>query len=87
MGSTCRATSVVGFDGIDAGTWTQPPLTTVEQPIDEIAETAIAALQRQIDAPEQTRPSYVFRPRLREGGTTAPPPVTGARRRRRRGQA
>ena len=65
---------VVGFDGIDAGTWTQPPLTTVEQPIDEIAETAIAALQRQIDAPEQTRPSYVFRPRFREGGTNGPPP-------------
>jgi DNA-binding LacI/PurR family transcriptional regulator len=65
--------SVVGFDGIDAATWTQPLLTTVEQPIDEIAETAIAALRQQIDSPEQTRPSYVFRPRLRRGGTTAPP--------------
>ena len=28
--------SVVGFDGIAAG-WTEPPLTTIEQPIDEIA--------------------------------------------------
>lgn len=65
--------SVVAFDGIDAATWTQPPRTTVEQPIDEIAETAIAALKRQIEAPGQTRPSYVFRPRLRLGGTTAPP--------------
>ncbi len=74
--------SIVGFDGIDAATWTQPPLTTVEQPIDEIAETAIAALRRQIDAPEQTRPSYVFRPRLRCGGTTAAPRVNEARRRR-----
>jgi DNA-binding LacI/PurR family transcriptional regulator len=78
--------SVVGFDGIDAGTWTQPQLTTVEQPIDEIAETAIAALQHQIEAPEQTRPNYVFRPRLRLGGTTAPPPLNGARRRRRSGR-
>jgi DNA-binding LacI/PurR family transcriptional regulator len=78
-----RDLSVVGFDGIDAGTWTQPPLTTVEQPIGEIAETAIAALQHQIEAPEQTRPSYVFRPRLRSGGTTAPPPITGERQRRR----
>jgi DNA-binding LacI/PurR family transcriptional regulator len=81
-----RDLSVVGFDGIDAGTWTQPPLTTVEQPIGEIAETAIAALQHQIAAPEQTRPSYVFRPRLRSGGTTAPPPLIGERRRRRSGR-
>ena len=29
--------SIVGFDGIEAAAWTQPPLTTVEQPIDEIA--------------------------------------------------
>jgi DNA-binding LacI/PurR family transcriptional regulator len=78
--------SVVGFDGIDAATWTQPPLTTIEQPIEEIAETAIAALQHQIEAPAQTRPSYVFRPRLRRGGTTGPPPVNGGRRRRRSGR-
>ena len=64
--------SIVGFDGIDAATWTQPPLTTVEQPIDEIAETAVEALRRQIDAPLERQPSYVFRPRLRRGGTTAP---------------
>jgi DNA-binding LacI/PurR family transcriptional regulator len=81
-----RDLSVVGFDGIDAGTWTQPPLTTVEQPIGEIAETAIAALQHQIEAPEQTRPSYVFRPRLRSGGTTAPPPINAGRQRRRSGR-
>ena len=66
--------SIVGFDGIDAAAWTQPPLTTVEQPIDEIAETAIAALRPLIDAPAQTLPSYVFRPTLRVGGTTAPAP-------------
>jgi len=65
--------SVVGFDGIDASTWTQPPLTTVVQPIDEIARTAVAALQEQVDEPVARQPSYVFRPRLRVGGTTAPP--------------
>ena len=64
--------SIVGFDGIEAASWTQPPLTTVEQPIDEIAETAIEALQALVDDPGQTLPSYVFRPRLRVGGTTAP---------------
>lgn len=66
--------SIVGFDGIEAAAWTQPPLTTVEQPIDEIAGTAIEALQALVEDAGQTLPSYVFRPRLRVGGTTAPPP-------------
>ena len=64
--------SIVGFDGIEAASWTQPALTTVEQPIDEIAETAIEALQALVDDPGQTLPSYVFRPTLRVGGTTSP---------------
>ena len=29
--------SVVGFDGIEAAAWTQPGLTTIEQPIADIA--------------------------------------------------
>jgi DNA-binding LacI/PurR family transcriptional regulator len=65
--------SIVGFDGIDAATWTNPPLTTVEQPIDEIARTAVEALWGQVARPFERQPSYVFRPRLRLGGTTAPP--------------
>ncbi len=65
--------SVVGFDGIDAASWTQPKLTTVEQPIDDIAETAISALRLLIEKPGQTQPNYMFLPRLRLGGTTAPP--------------
>ena len=64
--------SIVGFDGI-AARWSEPPLTTVEQPIDEIARTAIGALRGQIERPDLTQPSYVFRPRLRVGRTTAPP--------------
>ena len=66
--------SVVGFDGIEATEWTRPALTTVEQPIDVIAKTAIAALKTQIEDPDQTLANYVFRPRLKVGGTTAPPP-------------
>ena len=65
--------SVVGFDGIEAAEWTQPALTTIEQPLDVIAKTAIAALKTQISDPEQALASYVFRPRLRPGGTTASP--------------
>jgi DNA-binding LacI/PurR family transcriptional regulator len=71
--------SVVGFDGIDAATWTLPPLTTVVQPIDEIARTAVSALRAQVERPIERQPSYVFRPRLRVGGTTAPPPSARSR--------
>ena len=70
--------SIVGFDGIEAASWTNPPLTTVEQPIDEIARTAVEALWSQVERPDQRQPSYVFRPRLRPGGTTAPPSSTRA---------
>jgi DNA-binding LacI/PurR family transcriptional regulator len=75
--------SVVGFDGIDAATWTQPPLTTVEQPIDQIAGTTIDALRALIDDPSLTLPDYVFRPVLRSGGTTAAPAQSRRARARR----
>jgi len=65
--------SIVGFDGI-AAAWTQPHLTSVEQPIEQIAETAVAALRGLIEQPEVELPSFVYRPRLRRGGTSAPPP-------------
>jgi DNA-binding LacI/PurR family transcriptional regulator len=65
--------SVVGFDGIEPGGWTQPPLTTVEQPIGDIAAAAVGALLARVHGSEQAMPRVVFRPRLRCGGTTAPP--------------
>jgi DNA-binding LacI/PurR family transcriptional regulator len=65
--------SVIGFDGIEATAWTQPALTTVEQPIAEIARTAVEALKTLIDEPDQALPDYVFRPRLRVRASTAPP--------------
>jgi DNA-binding LacI/PurR family transcriptional regulator len=36
--------SIVGFDGIDAARWSVPELTTVEQPIAQIADTAVFTL-------------------------------------------
>lgn len=65
--------SVIGFDGIEATEWMQPKLTTIEQPIDVIAKTAISALHTQLDDPDQALANHVFRPRLKLGGTTAPP--------------
>jgi DNA-binding LacI/PurR family transcriptional regulator len=65
--------SVVGFDGIEATAWTNPALTTVEQPIEEIAETAVNALRTMIDAPTKPLPDSFFRPSLRERASTARP--------------
>jgi DNA-binding LacI/PurR family transcriptional regulator len=73
--------SIVGFDGIDATTWTAPPLTTVEQPIAQIADTAVGTLQSLIADPERPLPNSYFRPVLRVRGSTAPPAVSSLRRR------
>jgi DNA-binding LacI/PurR family transcriptional regulator len=67
--------SVVGFDGIEPTAWTKPALTTVEQPIEEIAETAVNALRTRMDAPRKPLPDSFFRPRLRQRASTAPPAV------------
>jgi DNA-binding LacI/PurR family transcriptional regulator len=76
--------SVIGFDGIDAASWSRPPLTTVEQPIEEIADTAVHALLQLIGEPRPSLPNYVFRPRLRLGRSTAAAPRgnTGTARRK-----
>jgi LacI family transcriptional regulator, repressor for deo operon, udp, cdd, tsx, nupC, and nupG len=68
--------SVVGFDGIEASEWTQPPLTTVEQPIDDIAETSLAALRSLIDDGDRALPDYVFKPQLKVRHSTGPPNQT-----------
>jgi DNA-binding LacI/PurR family transcriptional regulator len=65
--------SVVGFDGIEAAAWTTPGLTTVEQPIQEIAETAVNALRTLMAEPDKPLPDYSFRPRLRVRASTAAP--------------
>jgi DNA-binding LacI/PurR family transcriptional regulator len=65
--------SIVGFDGIDATRWSVPELTTVEQPIGQIAETAIQTLLTLIDQPERPLPNSYYRPRLRVRASTAAP--------------
>jgi DNA-binding LacI/PurR family transcriptional regulator len=63
--------SVVGFDGIDAGGWIEPPLTTVEQPIRAIASTAVELLESVVAEPRAFRPRVLLQPKLRIGGSTA----------------
>jgi DNA-binding LacI/PurR family transcriptional regulator len=57
--------SIVGFDGIDASKWSVPELTTVEQPIEQIANTAVETLQKLIEDPSRQLPSSYYRPVLR----------------------
>jgi DNA-binding LacI/PurR family transcriptional regulator len=64
--------SVIGFDGIDAASWVDPPLTTVEQPIDAIASTAVELLQSVVAEPATFRPRVLLQPKLRLGRSTAP---------------
>jgi DNA-binding LacI/PurR family transcriptional regulator len=65
--------SIVGFDGIDAAKWLVPELTTVEQPIAQIADTAVFTLQTLIENPDRQLPSSYYRPVLRKRASTAPP--------------
>lgn len=65
--------SVVGFDGIEAGTWVEPELTTIEQPIEQIAATAVDLLRAVIADPTRSLPRVLLQPRLRPGGSTARP--------------
>ena len=62
--------SIVGFDGIDATGWTDPTLTTIEQPILDIARTAVATLRTMIGVQGEAMPDVQYRPRLRLGGST-----------------
>ena len=65
--------SVVGFDGIEATQWSVPELTTIEQPIDLIAERAVDTLQRLIASPGDHHPNSYYRPTLRVRASTAAP--------------
>ncbi|MFD0318021.1 LacI family DNA-binding transcriptional regulator [Streptomyces flavalbus] len=65
--------SVVGFDDLPEARWAAPPLTTVRQPLAEMAATALRLLVRLMDGdpPESTRTELSTR--LVERNSTAPP--------------
>ncbi|GGQ03768.1 transcriptional regulator [Streptomyces griseomycini] len=65
--------SVVGFDDLPESRWPTPPLTTVRQPLSEMAATALRLLLRMMDGhhPESTRTELSTR--LVERASTARP--------------
>lgn len=62
--------SVVGFDDLPESRWLTPPLTTIRQPLSEMAATATRLLVRMMDGkrPEGTRTELSTR--LVERGST-----------------
>ncbi|MFF5156721.1 LacI family DNA-binding transcriptional regulator [Streptomyces sp. NPDC000348] len=72
--------SVVGYDDLPEARWLTPALTTVRQPLSEMAATALRLLLRMMDGhrPESTRTELSTR--LVERASTAPPgPRAGGR--------
>ncbi|MQA24489.1 MAG: substrate-binding domain-containing protein [Micromonosporaceae bacterium] len=67
--------SVVGFDDIVLADLAAPPLTTVRQPLEEMAAMAFAQLRQRLDGDGPTAgQSLLVRPELVVRDSTAPPP-------------
>jgi alanine racemase len=65
--------SVVGYDDSPLMAFTDPPLTTVRQPVEPMALAAVNALVDEIHGHPAPHSEYVFRPELVVRASTAPP--------------
>ncbi|WSB36154.1 LacI family transcriptional regulator [Streptomyces scopuliridis] len=63
--------SVVGYDDSQLIAFTDPPLTTVRQPVRAMAAAAVAALLEEMAGSPMQRTEYVFQPELVVRGSTA----------------
>jgi DNA-binding LacI/PurR family transcriptional regulator len=64
--------SVVGFDDSGLMTCTDPPLTTVRQPIEALGRAAVALLAHQIEGSPVNADELLFEPELVVRGSTGP---------------
>jgi LacI family repressor for deo operon, udp, cdd, tsx, nupC, and nupG len=62
--------SIVGYDDTDLMAYTDPPLTTVRQPVDVIGEHAVEVLLAQVAAQPFESVEYLVRPELVVRGST-----------------
>lgn len=67
--------SITGFDGIEFARYTNPALTTVEQPIELLAETSCRLLFAQMKKQSITRPQRLLRGSLLIADSTGPAPT------------
>ena len=65
--------SIIGFDDIPAAEWIEPGLTTIRQPVVQMAETAMRALLRHLDGDEELPQRIELGTELVVRGSTAPP--------------
>lgn len=56
--------SVVGYDGTDVTAYTNPPLTTLRQPFEDMASLISDAIRSGIDGAHLFNDTYVFEPQL-----------------------
>ncbi|MEV7969093.1 LacI family DNA-binding transcriptional regulator [Sphaerisporangium sp. NPDC088356] len=70
--------SVVGFDDSAFMNCTNPPLTTVRQPIEAMGRTAVTLLVSQIEGASVTAEELLFEPELVVRGSTAPAKIRSA---------
>jgi len=70
--SVPRDVSVVGFDDSAFMNCTEPPLTTVRQPIEALGRAAVTLLVNQIEGVEVTPDELLFEPELVVRGSTGP---------------
>lgn len=70
--------SVVGYDDSALMNCTEPPLTTVRQPIEPMGRAAIDLLVSQISGGVVAQDELLFEPELVVRGSTAPAPVRAA---------
>ncbi len=71
--------SVIGFDDSPLMPFTDPPLTTVRQPVRAMSQSAVNALVSEVRGVEPTRTELLFHPELivRESTGAAPRPEAG----------
>ena len=69
-----RDVSIVGYDDSVLMTCTDPPLTTVRQPIELMGQAAVDLLVNQIEGAAATTDELLFEPELVVRGSTAPAP-------------
>ncbi|WP_336922068.1 LacI family DNA-binding transcriptional regulator [Aquipuribacter sp. SD81] len=66
--------SVIGFDDSPVNAFMDPPLTSLRQPVSDMASVAITALVEQLRTGQHPTTEYLFAPELIVRGTTGPAP-------------
>jgi LacI family transcriptional regulator, repressor for deo operon, udp, cdd, tsx, nupC, and nupG len=73
-GTVPASCSVIGFDDSTLMNFTDPPLTTLRQPVQELGVAAVRALLEEINGDDTQRSEFLFAPELIVRGSTGTAP-------------